>query len=394
MRSDQLGLAQKAVKAIKAVSVWVLVLVLLLFAAALYLAAGERRTTLRNIGWAFILVGLHRARRPAVRRELRRQLARRRRSTATRASGVADLHRPICGTSAGRRSSTASSASSVPCSQARRKIATRARAHIAPIAEREPGDRLGRRRVRVPAARPVGRDPRAPHPARDPLARRPARGRRRRAPPPDARRVPAQGGGAAAAGASACSSSREGGGAMRTDRSVRFLGAALVAGLDDPRRRVRLEQERRHDHDVEHRRLGQRPVQRALDLPGVADLRREVVDGESLEVGPAGRRRPGEERRPIPSSPRPRTSASRTPAPASRRRRRWTPSRHSSTTTSSTIKSASDSGLLSGISTASATLATAQKQITTAFDQLKGLDPKGELGDAFSQASSCSSFTG
>jgi hypothetical protein len=46
------------VKAIRGVSMWVFVLVLLLFAAALYLAAGERRKTLRNIGWAFILVGL------------------------------------------------------------------------------------------------------------------------------------------------------------------------------------------------------------------------------------------------------------------------------------------------------------------------------------------------
>ena len=59
-----------------------------------------------------------------------------------------------------------------------------------------------------------------------------------------------------------------------------------------------------------------------------------------------------------------------------------------------TIKSISGSSLLEGVSTASATLVTAQKQITTAFDQLKGLDPKGELGDAFSQASSCSSLTG
>ncbi len=58
MRSDQLGAAQTAVRAVKAVSLWVLVLVLLLFAAALYLAAGERRATLRNIGWAFVLVGL------------------------------------------------------------------------------------------------------------------------------------------------------------------------------------------------------------------------------------------------------------------------------------------------------------------------------------------------
>jgi hypothetical protein len=59
-----------------------------------------------------------------------------------------------------------------------------------------------------------------------------------------------------------------------------------------------------------------------------------------------------------------------------------------------TIKSASGSGLLTGISTASAALVTAQQQITTAFDQLKGLDAKGELGDAFSQASACSSLTG
>ena len=60
----------------------------------------------------------------------------------------------------------------------------------------------------------------------------------------------------------------------------------------------------------------------------------------------------------------------------------------------SAVKSASESSLLTGISTASATLVTAKDQITTAFDQLKGLDPKGELGDAFSQASSCSALTG
>ncbi len=58
MRSDQLGIAQKAVKAVKSVSVWVFILVMVMFAAALYLAVGERRRTLRNIGWAFILIGL------------------------------------------------------------------------------------------------------------------------------------------------------------------------------------------------------------------------------------------------------------------------------------------------------------------------------------------------
>ena len=58
MRSDQLGIAQKAVKAVKSVSVWVFILVMVMFAAALYLAVGERRRTLRNIGWAFVLIGL------------------------------------------------------------------------------------------------------------------------------------------------------------------------------------------------------------------------------------------------------------------------------------------------------------------------------------------------
>jgi hypothetical protein len=57
MRSDQLGTAQTAVRAVRAISVWVLVLVFLLFGAAIYLAVGERRETLRNIAWAFILVG-------------------------------------------------------------------------------------------------------------------------------------------------------------------------------------------------------------------------------------------------------------------------------------------------------------------------------------------------
>lgn len=58
MHSDQLGAAQTVVSTIKAVSVWVLVLVFLMYAAAVYLAVGKRRETLRDIGWAFVLVGL------------------------------------------------------------------------------------------------------------------------------------------------------------------------------------------------------------------------------------------------------------------------------------------------------------------------------------------------
>src|SRR4051794_921300 len=58
MRSDQLGAAQKLVRAIHALSLWLLVIVLALYVAAVALARGARRTTLRNIGWAFIFVGL------------------------------------------------------------------------------------------------------------------------------------------------------------------------------------------------------------------------------------------------------------------------------------------------------------------------------------------------
>jgi hypothetical protein len=56
--SDQLAAAQTSVKTIRVLSVWLVVLVLLLWALALYLAAGARRETLRNIGWSIVFVGL------------------------------------------------------------------------------------------------------------------------------------------------------------------------------------------------------------------------------------------------------------------------------------------------------------------------------------------------
>src|SRR3954470_3901842 len=58
MRSDQLSAAQTAVQGVRVLSTALLVLVLAFFALAIYLARGERRQTLRNIGFAFILVGL------------------------------------------------------------------------------------------------------------------------------------------------------------------------------------------------------------------------------------------------------------------------------------------------------------------------------------------------
>ena len=56
--SDQLSAVQTSVRTVKALSVWLAVVVLLLWALALYLARGARRATLRDIGWSIVLVGL------------------------------------------------------------------------------------------------------------------------------------------------------------------------------------------------------------------------------------------------------------------------------------------------------------------------------------------------
>ena len=58
MRSDQLDAAQAGVRSVQVLSTWLLVLVLVLYALAIFLARGARRETLRNIGCAFVLVGL------------------------------------------------------------------------------------------------------------------------------------------------------------------------------------------------------------------------------------------------------------------------------------------------------------------------------------------------
>ena len=58
MKSDQLSTAQTAVRALHALSVWLLVLVLAMYATAVWLARGARRPVLRNVGWALVLVGL------------------------------------------------------------------------------------------------------------------------------------------------------------------------------------------------------------------------------------------------------------------------------------------------------------------------------------------------
>ena len=58
MRSDQLAAAQAGVQAVRILSAALLVLVLALYALAIYLARGARRQTIRNIGFALVLVGL------------------------------------------------------------------------------------------------------------------------------------------------------------------------------------------------------------------------------------------------------------------------------------------------------------------------------------------------
>jgi hypothetical protein len=58
LRSNQLDAAQKAVQAIKVLSVWLVLLVLGLYALAIYLARGHRRTVLQGCGVGFVLVGL------------------------------------------------------------------------------------------------------------------------------------------------------------------------------------------------------------------------------------------------------------------------------------------------------------------------------------------------
>jgi hypothetical protein len=58
MSSNQLSLAQFAVNTIRVLSVWLLVVVLAMYALAVYLARGVRRVTLRRVAWAIVLVGL------------------------------------------------------------------------------------------------------------------------------------------------------------------------------------------------------------------------------------------------------------------------------------------------------------------------------------------------
>ncbi len=58
LRSNQLKTAQDIASAIKGLAVWLTVLTLALFVAAVWLAEGWRRLALRRVGWYFIALGL------------------------------------------------------------------------------------------------------------------------------------------------------------------------------------------------------------------------------------------------------------------------------------------------------------------------------------------------
>lgn len=58
MKSDQLSAAQTGVQAVRTLSAWLLVAVLVLYGIAIWLARGARRATLRNSGIGLALVGL------------------------------------------------------------------------------------------------------------------------------------------------------------------------------------------------------------------------------------------------------------------------------------------------------------------------------------------------
>jgi hypothetical protein len=58
VQSDQLAAAQNAVKVIKWMGPILAILIIAMYALAVWLARGRRRLTLRNVGWALVLVGL------------------------------------------------------------------------------------------------------------------------------------------------------------------------------------------------------------------------------------------------------------------------------------------------------------------------------------------------
>ena len=189
MRSDQLSAAQTAVKSVRVLSAGLLVLVLALYALAIYLARGERRETLRNVGFAFVLVGLT----VLVVRRVGGNVA------VDALAVPAGGGRGAPGVADRQRDPQPDRLGDDPLRRLRRRRLDLRRSdrgrdqRSRPLragAQRAPGHRLGRRRRRLPPACPVGRHARAAHVVGHRAARRAARHRRRRPAPPDLARVP------------------------------------------------------------------------------------------------------------------------------------------------------------------------------------------------------------
>ena len=188
MRSDQLDAAQAGVKSVRVLSTWLLVLVLAMFALAIFLARGARRETLRNVGCAFVIVGLA----VLVVRRLAGDYA------------VDALTQPSSEGS-GKRVWLISTAilaqigwaavlygavvilGAVLAGPHRAAIAVRRR--IAPVLNERPGAGVGGRRRRLPAADRLGADARAADAVGDRAAGGADRRRHRRVAPPDAARA-------------------------------------------------------------------------------------------------------------------------------------------------------------------------------------------------------------
>ena len=190
MRSDQLSATQAAVQAVRVLSTGLLVLVLALYALAIYLARGQRRQTLRNIGWAFVLVGLL----VLVVRRVAGNLAvdaltgppGERAGKEAWLVGSAILSQIGWATILYGVFALAGSILAGPTASA-----TAVRRRMAPVLNERPGIAWAAVSAGFPPARPVGRHPCASHRLGHRAAGRVDRNRRRGAAPPDAPGVPA-----------------------------------------------------------------------------------------------------------------------------------------------------------------------------------------------------------
>ena len=190
LHSGQLKNAQRALKVIKVLSVFLLVLVLFLYGLAIYLAHGHRRRLLRATAASFLLVGvlvlvIDRLTQGAVVGSLIKTDAVRPAGNAAWGIGTELLRSVAYALILYGVAGLIGAWLAGPT-----RLAVAARRRLAPVL-RGPGlDRLRSRGTAVPARDRVGPDPRDPRMVGDSSARRAARLRRGDAAPPDRAGVP------------------------------------------------------------------------------------------------------------------------------------------------------------------------------------------------------------